>query len=121
MKKRLSSILRSMVLGGLCASGIARVLILFTASPVPDPASGRTEPLLFAPAISTSWDYITPVQAWLLIMLTSVTLICVVAWPIAAWLERRGDAGGNRLRPDLPSATAMRPGSGRHILGRQDR
>ncbi|WP_256753136.1 hypothetical protein [Mesorhizobium sp. Mes31] len=96
MKKRLSSILRSMVLGGLVASGVARVLVLFTASPVPDPASGRTEPSLFAPAISSNWDYITPVQAWLLIILTGVTLSCVVAWPIAAWMERRADAGGNR-------------------------
>lgn len=96
MKKRLSSILRSMVLGGLVASGVARVLIVFTASPVPDPASGRTEPSLFAPAISSNWDYITPVQAWLLIILTGVTLSCVVAWPIAAWMERRADAGGNR-------------------------
>lgn len=121
MKKRLSSILRSMVLGGLIATAAARGLILFTASPVPDPASGRTEPSLFAPVISTNWDYITPVQAWLLIMLTGLTLSCVVAWPIATWLERRGDAGGNRLRTDVPSATAMRPGSGRHIFGRQDR
>ena len=96
MKKRLSSILRSMVLGGLVASGVARVLILLTASPVPDPASGRTEPSLFAPAISSTWDYITPAQAWLLIILTGVTLSCVVAWPIAAWMERRADAGGNR-------------------------
>ena len=96
MKKRLSSILRSMVLGGLVASGVARVLVLFTASPVPDPASGRTEPSLFAPAISSNWDYITPVQAWLLIILTGVTLSCVVAWPIAAWMERRADPGGNR-------------------------
>lgn len=96
MKKRLSSILRSMVLGGLVASGVARVLILLTASPVPDPASGRTEPSLFAPAISSNWDYITPLQAWLLIILTGVTLSCVVAWPIAAWMERRADAGGNR-------------------------
>ena len=96
MKKRLSSILRSMVLGGLIATGAARVLILFTASPVPDPASGRTEPSLFAPAISSNWDYITPAQTWLLILLTGVTLICVVAWPIAAWLERRAAAGANR-------------------------
>ncbi|WP_214472300.1 hypothetical protein [Mesorhizobium sp. dw_380] len=96
MKKRLSSILRSIVLGGLVATGIARALILFTASPVPDPASGRTEPSLFAPAISTNWDYITPAQTWLLILLTSVTLVCVVAWPIAAWMERRADADTTR-------------------------
>lgn len=119
MKKRLSSILRSMALGGLVANGLARALILITASPVPDPASSRTEPSVFAPAISTHWSYITPVQAWLLIVLTGVTLICVVAWPIAAWLERRADAGGNRLRPDAPSATVMR--QGRQMFGRQDR
>lgn len=100
MKKRLSSTLRSLVLGGLVATGAARVLILLTASPVPDPASGRTEPSLFAPEISTNWDYITPAQTWVLIVLTGTTLICVIAWPIAAWLERRADAGGNRLRSD---------------------
>ncbi|RWE33101.1 MAG: hypothetical protein EOS78_22920 [Mesorhizobium sp.] len=96
MKKRPSSIFRSMVIGGLLATGVARVLILLTASPVPDPASGRTEPSLFAPAISSNWDYITPVQAWLLIVLASVTLICVAGWPIAAWLERRSDADASR-------------------------
>ncbi|ESY71373.1 hypothetical protein NKJ90_22290 [Mesorhizobium sp. M0051] len=99
MKKRLSSILRSLVLGGLVATGISRALILFTASPVPDPASGRTEPSLFAPVISTNWDYITPAQTWSLIVLTGATLICVIAWPIAAFLERRADAGGKRFRP----------------------
>ena len=95
MKKRLSSILRSMVIGGLIATGVARALILLTASPVPDPASGRTEPSLFAPIISSNWDYITPVQAWLLIVLLAVTLVCVAGWPIAAWLERRADAAAH--------------------------
>ncbi|MFC3324952.1 hypothetical protein [Mesorhizobium cantuariense] len=121
MKKRLSSILRSMVIGGLVATGVARVLILFTASPVPDPASGRTEPSLFAPAISTNWDYITPAQTWLLIVLTGATLISAAAWPIAAWLERRADAGGTRLRHDMPSATTLRAIQGRRMFGRQDR
>lgn len=121
MKKRLSSTLRSLVVGGLVATGAARVLILLTASPVPDPASGRTEPSLFAPEISTNWDYITPAQTWVLILLTGTTLICVVAWPIAAWLERRADAGGNRLRSDMPSVTAARQIPGRRMFGRQDR
>ena len=101
MKKRLSSIFRSMVIGGLVTTGIARALILLTASPVPDPASGRTEPSLFAPIISSNWDYITPVQAWLLIVLLAVTLVSIAGWPIAAWLERRANPGGNRLRPNL--------------------
>ncbi|MGX7874328.1 hypothetical protein ACVDG5_017640 [Mesorhizobium sp. ORM6] len=113
MKKRLSSIFRSMVIGGLITTGVARVLILFSASPVPDPASGRTEPSLFAPAISSNWDYITPAQTWLLILLTGVTLVCVVAWPIAAWMERRAEADGSQVRPDLPAS--------RRGLGRQGR
>ncbi|RWC29793.1 hypothetical protein [Mesorhizobium sp.] len=121
MKKRLSSILRSMMIGGLVATGVVRVSILFTASPVPDPASGRTEPSLFAPAISTNWDYITPAQTWLLILLTGATLICVLAWPIAAWLERRAHADGNRFRPDMPSAATARQIPSRRIFGRQDR
>lgn len=119
MKKRLSSILRSMALGGLVVTGVAKVLILFTASPVPDPASGRTEPSLFAPAISTDWDYITPAQTWLLIVLTSATLICFAAWPFVAWLERRADAAGNPPRSDMPSAARQVPT--RRMFGRQGR
>ncbi|RVC80727.1 hypothetical protein EN745_12025 [Mesorhizobium sp. M4A.F.Ca.ET.022.05.2.1] len=91
MKKRLSSIMRSIALGGLVVTGLARMLILFTASPVPDPASGRTEPSLFAPEISTNWDYITPLQTWLLIVLTATTLIALAAWAVAAFMERRAD------------------------------
>ncbi|TIX50835.1 MAG: hypothetical protein E5V33_29845, partial [Mesorhizobium sp.] len=86
MKKRLSSIMRSIALGGLVVTGLARMLILFTASPVPDPASGRTEPSLFAPEISTNWDYITPMQTWLLIVLTATTLIAFAAWAVAAFM-----------------------------------
>ena len=78
--------MRSMALGGLVVTGLARVLILFTASPVPDPASGRTEPSLFAPEISANWDYITPLQTWLLIVLTGTTLIAFAAWAVAAFM-----------------------------------
>ncbi|WP_245468041.1 MULTISPECIES: hypothetical protein [unclassified Mesorhizobium] len=89
MKKRLSSRMRSLTLGGLVATAAARALIIFTASPVPDPASGRTEPELFAPVVSSSFDYITPAQSWILIVLTGATLIGFVAWMIAAFMERR--------------------------------
>ena len=88
MKKRLSSLMRSLTLGGLIATAVARALIIFTASPVPDPASGRTEPELFAPVISSSWDYITPSQSWVLIVLTGATLIGFAAWVLFAFLER---------------------------------
>jgi hypothetical protein len=98
MNTRPSSILRSMVLGGLVVSALARLLILFTASPVPDPASGRTVPSLFAPQISSDWDYITPLQNWLMIVLASATLACFVAWVVVAWRERRQDAAGTQSR-----------------------
>nr|WIE93755.1 hypothetical protein P9270_011840 [Mesorhizobium sp. WSM4875] len=91
MKKRLSSMMRSLALGGLVATAAARALIILTASPVPDPASGRTEPELFAPAISSSFDYITPAQSWILIALTGATLIGFAAWMIGAFMERRSN------------------------------
>ncbi|MEO5755637.1 MAG: hypothetical protein ABIQ51_02160 [Mesorhizobium sp.] len=121
MKKRASSILRSMALGGLIATGAARVLILFTASPVPDPASGRTEPSLFAPEISANWDYITPLQTWLLIVLTGATLICFAAWGLFAWRERQADAAGNGPRPDTQSPASARQVPPRRVFGRQGR
>ncbi len=89
MKKRLSSILRSTAIGGLVASAVVRVLVQFTASPVPDPVSGRTEPSLFAPAISSNWQYITPWQSLLLTVLTGSALACFVGWLAVAWVERR--------------------------------
>lgn len=116
MKKRLSSILRTMALCGLVASAIAKALILLTASPVPDPASSRTEPSMFAPAVSANWSYITPVQSWLLILFMGTTLACVVAWRITVWLERRADSV---VRPAIASATATR--QGRHTFGRRPR
>ncbi|WP_245436331.1 hypothetical protein [Mesorhizobium tamadayense] len=111
MKKRLSSLMRSLTLGGLIATAAARSLIIFKASPVPDPASGRTEPELFAPAISSSFDYITPAQSWVLIVLIGATLIGFAAWTVAAFMERgsnMGDGGSGR------SGTTMRRTIGRH-------
>lgn len=97
MRKRLSSLMRSLTLGGLIATAAARSLIIFTASPVPDPASGRTEPELFAPLISSSFDYITPAQSWILLVLTGITLIGFAAWMVTAFMERgsRMDDGGS--------------------------
>ena len=111
MKKRFSSRMRSLTLGGLIATAAARSLIIFTASPVPDPASGRTEPELFAPAISSSFDYITPAQSWILILLTGATVIGFVGWIFFAFAERGpgmdGGAGSGR------TSTAMRRPFGR--------
>lgn len=115
MKKRILSILRSMAIGGLVASAVVRVLIQFTASPVPDPVSGRTEPSLFAPAISSNWQYITPWQSLLLAVLTGGALACFVGWLAVAWMERR--AAGSR--PDEASPT--RQFQARRIADRQGR
>jgi hypothetical protein len=117
MKTRLSSILRSMIVGGLVVCAAAKVLIQVTASPVPDPASGRTEPSLFAPAISTDWDYITPWQTWLLILLTGTVLFSFVAWLVVAWMERRADTADQ----DVPPDAAAHQFPARRIFGRQGR
>lgn len=101
MKKRFSSLMRSLTLGGLIATAAARALIIFTASPVPDPASGRTEPELFAPLITSSFDYITPAQSWFLIVLTGATVIGLVGWIFSALVGRGSgvdDGGSGRSR-----------------------
>ena len=114
MKKRLSSLMRSLTLGGLIVTAAARSLIIFTASPVPDPASGRTEPELFAPAISSSFDYITPTQSWILIVLAGITLIGLAGWILFAFMER-----GSGMDGDAGSGTS---GSAiRRPVGRQGR
>ncbi|MER9408581.1 hypothetical protein [Mesorhizobium sp. M0589] len=115
MKKRLSSILRSMAIGGLVASAMVRVLIQFTASPVPDPVSGRTEPSLFAPAISSSWQYITPWQSLLLTVITGAALACFFGWFAVAWVEYK--AAGSR--PD--AASSARQFQARRVANRQGR
>jgi CDP-diglyceride synthetase len=115
MKKRLSSILRSMAIGGLVASAVVRVLIQFTASPVPDPASGRTEPSLFAPAISSNWQYITQWQSLLLAVLTGAALVCFAAWLAVSWVERR--TAGSRL----DATSDARQFQARRIADRQGR
>ena len=65
-----------------------------------------------------------PAGRRVVIVLTGVTLVCAVAWSIAAWMERRAGAGENRLRPDMPSVTAARPvpGGARRLddLARRD-
>ncbi|WP_292434314.1 hypothetical protein [Mesorhizobium sp.] len=113
MRKRFSSLMRSLTLGGLVATAAARALIIFTASPVPDPASGRTEPELFAPVISSSFDYITPAQSWILIVLTGATLVGFAAWMLTAFMERgsnMADDGSGRSDKTM-----------RRTIGRQGR
>ncbi|UCI09327.1 hypothetical protein [Mesorhizobium sp. B1-1-8] len=120
MKRRLSSLMRLLTLGSLIATAAARALIIFTASPVPDPASGRTEPELFAPVISSSFDYITPAQSWILIVLTGTTLIGFAAWMFFAFMERGSDSGDDGSGAER-SATAARQMPGRRTIGRQGR
>ncbi|WP_036257863.1 hypothetical protein [Mesorhizobium sp. WSM3224] len=114
MKKRFSSLMRSLTIGGVIATAAARSLIIFTASPVPDPASGRTEPELFAPAISSSFDYITPAQSWVLIVLTGITLIGFAGWIFFAFMERGSGIDGGSI-PGKPGTAMRRP------VGRQGR
>jgi len=112
MKKRLSYILRSMTIGGLLASAVVRLLIQFTASPVPDPASGRTEPSSFAPLISAGWQYVTPLQSLLLSLLSGFTVICLAGWLARAWMERKASGFGPH---------GAREFQGRRVIDRQGR
>jgi hypothetical protein len=60
---------------GFCAVKLVQIAIIPGSSMRPDPATGRTEAFMFAPAITTDWNYITEPQ---LLVLGAVTLLLVL-------------------------------------------
>jgi hypothetical protein len=93
MRKRIASILASMVTAGLLRAELVKVYILTDSTPAPDAAGGHTVPVQIAPEISRSWEYATNVQAWLLAGLTATVLVCMVAWAVLTWVGRYEGAG----------------------------
>jgi len=60
---------------GFCAVKLVQVAIIPGSSMRPDPATGRTEAIMFAPALTTDWNYITEPQ---LLVLGAVTLLSLL-------------------------------------------
>jgi hypothetical protein len=80
MDARKISRVMPMVIGiGFCLVSALKLWALSGAAAAPDPASGRTQAALFAPAVSTDWSYITPNQILVLGVATAIVLLLVVA------------------------------------------
>ena len=114
MRRRLSGVLKSVVTAGFVLIAAAKLVIAYTASASPDAASGRTEPVLFAPVVSPNWHYVTVSQQLLLGVLIGITLLCAAAWALLWWRDRRP---GPDMGKPVPAAAAALP----ETLSRDDR
>jgi type III secretory pathway component EscT len=61
-RQKFTRIMPTVVGIGFCVIAAVKLWAMSGASFAPDPASGRTEAAMFAPAVSTSWSYITHTQ-----------------------------------------------------------
>jgi hypothetical protein len=87
--KKLSAILSGLVVACLVAWKLAEIYMLTHSGLRPDPATGHTEPVVFARVISDSPSYLTVQQMWVMIGLGSVLVLCAVAYAIVSLIERR--------------------------------
>lgn len=90
--RKLSTILSGLVVACLVAWKLAEIYMLTHTSLHPDPASGHTEPVVFARVVSDSPSYLTMPQMWVMIGLGSVLILCAVAYGIVSLIERRDRA-----------------------------
>ena len=76
--KKIAKILPIVVGIGFCVVEGLKAVLLLGASNAPNPASGHTEPAMFAPEISTSWSYIAHSQILILSVVTGAVLLLAV-------------------------------------------
>ena len=84
--KRVSKAMPWVVGAGFCLVEALKLLVQFDATGSKDAASGHTEPFLFAPAVSTSWSYVTGPQMLLLgaglcvVLLLAAVMLALTVW-----------------------------------------
>ena len=84
-RKQLAKILPTIVGIGFCLIEGMKLAFQFQATGRKDIASGHVEPILFAPVISTDWDYITAPQMIALAMV----MVAVMVWATASVVPRQ--------------------------------
>ncbi len=72
---KLTKIMPTVVGIGFCVIAGVKLWAISGATIAPDPASGRTEPAMFAAALSTDWSYITHTQIVVLGVVTATVLL----------------------------------------------
>jgi uncharacterized membrane protein YfcA len=86
--KRLAMILPGVVGAGFCVIEVFKIVFLLDSAASPDRASGHTQPAMFAPAVSTSWRYITEGQIMTLGITISAVLLLAAFMLFAQWRGR---------------------------------
>jgi hypothetical protein len=120
-----AKILTIMVSIGLCVAEGLKAVFLLDSAPAPNPASGHTEPALFAPVVSTSWSYITPTQIVILSVVTgAVLLLALLMFGLqlhGKWLSMRRHEDGAPREPATPQPAPRVAGShpGQSSFGRR--
>jgi hypothetical protein len=84
-RKRVALWMPWIVGAGFCLVAAMKLVFLFQASDEKDVPSGRVEPILFAPALSRDWDYVTHGQIVALTVVMAVALLLAAAMFTSRW------------------------------------
>ena len=80
----------AVAVAGLVATKLAQIAILTTATLAPDPATGRTVAVIFAPAFQSAPAYVTPLQSSMAFGLAMIAVAGGLGWVASLVLERLG-------------------------------
>jgi hypothetical protein len=124
-RQRLKVILPSIAGAALCLVEGLKLAFQFQASDKKDIATGHVEPILFAPVISSDWDYITTPQMIVLSGVMLVTIALSLAVLTQRWWQRTeppaAPPDSHGQPPEhLPTTAApsRQPTPARHPFGR---
>jgi hypothetical protein len=116
-RKKLARIMPTVVGIGFCVVAGIKVWAVWGSATAPDPASGRTEPAMFAAALSTDWSYITHTQILVLGVVTGAVLLLAALMVGLQFHDRffgdDGDADIDTATPAPPSTVAKPARKGR--------
>lgn len=101
-RQKLIKIMPTLVGIGFCVVAGVKLWVMSGAAIAPDPASGRDQAAMFAPAVSTDWSYITHTQIVVMGLVTGAVLL-LAALMVGLQVHDRffGDAD-DAADPDVP-------------------
>jgi hypothetical protein len=123
-RKKLVKIMPTVVGIGFCVVAGLKVWAISGAATAPDLASGRTEPAMFAAALSTDWSYITHTQIIVLSVVTGAVLLLAALMVGLQFHDRffggdadaDGDADIDTATP-APLSTVAKPARKGRVFG----
>ncbi|MEO7053393.1 MAG: hypothetical protein ABI191_00315 [Rhizomicrobium sp.] len=114
-RRTLTTIMPTVVGIGFCVIAAVKVWAIWGAATAPDPASGRTEPAMFAAALSTDWSYITHTQIIVVGVVTGTVLLLAALMVGLQFRDRffgddaDADADIDIVTPAPPPSSPVKP------------